>query len=166
VPETTGFDVEIKYPETRKIEQEIRPVERNTYIDTIAALVLAKCPVGSRRWLFYSSFDVDVCMMLSRKQPIHDVFLLTTGSKVEHCDTNCVADLEVALRTAAEMGLRGVVTNSRAVLADLTVISRAHALGLALISWGQENGMPDTVKQQLAAGLDGIISDFLERVAC
>jgi len=40
LPPTTGFDVEIKYPNTMEIEHNIHPVERNAYLDRIVQLVI------------------------------------------------------------------------------------------------------------------------------
>lgn len=171
IPECTGFDVEIKYPDNIAIEQDVRPVERNAYLDRIVGLVMDRSPAARQareegRWVIFSSFDVDVCQLISRKQSRVDVFLLTTGNPAENFGwgDNCCCELPRAIETAAALGLRGIVTHARFLLTGLSIVGRAHSLGLSVVTWGIQNANPQTVKQQLDIGVDGIISDYLRRV--
>jgi glycerophosphoryl diester phosphodiesterase len=49
-----------------------------------------------------------------------------------------------------------------ALVADSTFIDRAHALGLKVIPWTIND--PDTMRVQIAAGADGIITDYPSRL--
>jgi len=163
LPTTTGFDVEIKYPDTMIIEHNVHPVERNAYLDRIVQLVIDENQ--PERWLFFSSFDVDLCHMIERKQPCYHAFLLSVGHEchsLENCNRMCPA--LNAVEIAHEIGLLGMVTDSKAVLADNTVLTRAHEHGLKLLTYGALNNNPQDCQKQIDIGVDSIISDYLKRI--
>jgi len=156
-------DVEIKYPDTMTIEHNVHPVERNAYLDRIVQLVIDENQ--PERWLFFSSFDVDICHMIERKQPCYHAFLLSVGHPCrvpEDCNRLCPAHLAVEI--AHEIGLLGVVTDSKAVLADNTVLTRAHEHGMKLLTYGSLNNNPSDCQKQIDLGVDSIISDYLKRI--
>jgi len=163
LPTTTGFDVEIKYPDTMTIEHNVHPVERNAYLDRIVQLVIDENQ--AERWLFFSSFDVDLCHMIERKQPCYHAFLLSVGHdcrSAEDCNRMCPA--RGAVEIAHEIGLLGMVTDSKAILADHGVLTRAHELGLKLLTYGGLNNNPADCQKQIDIGVDSIISDYLKRI--
>jgi len=163
LPTTTGFDVEIKYPDTMEIEHNVHPVERNAYLDRIVSLIVRENQ--PERWLFFSSFDVDLCHMIEHKQPVYHAFLLSVGHDCnvkENCNRCCPA--LKAVETAHEIGLRGMVTDSKAVLEDHTVLTHAHELGLKLLTYGALNNNPGECQKQIDLGVDSIISDYLKRI--
>lgn len=137
VPEKTGFDVEIKYFDNAKLESKYNPFERNFYVDTIVGLVLRRTEPPSKRWLFYSSFDFDVCVLASRKQSRHDVLLLSIGDS-RYCSPDCnrVCPLEEAIDAAHAVGLRGVVTDSKNALANPHLVEKAHGYEMVLLTYG------------------------------
>lgn len=137
VPEKTGFDVEIKYFDNSRLEQKYNPFERNFYADTILGLVLQRTEAPCKRWLFYSSFDFDVCIMASRKQSRHDVFLLSIGDE-EYCSHDCnrICPLEDAIDSAHMIGLRGIVTDSKNALKSPHLVEKAHKYGMVLLTYG------------------------------
>jgi len=163
LPTSTGFDVEIKYPDTMKIEHNVHPVERNAYLDRIVSLVINENQ--PERWLFFSSFDVDLCHMIERKQPVYHAFLLSVGHECnvqEDCNRICPA--RDAVEAAHQIGLRGMVTDSKAILADNGVLTRAHECGLKLLTYGALNNNPSDCQKQIDLGVDSIISDYLKRI--
>lgn len=137
VPEKTGFDIEIKYFDNLRLEAKYNPFERNFYVDTIVDLVLQRTEAPCRRWVFYSSFDIDVCILASRKQSRHDVFLLSIGDE-EYCSEDCnrICILEKAIDSAHMVGLRGVVTDSRNALKNPHLVEKAHKYGMVLLTYG------------------------------
>jgi len=163
LPTTTGFDVEIKYPDTMTIEHNVHPVERNAYLDRIVQLVIDENQ--PERWLFFSSFDVDLCHMIERKQPCYHAFLLSVGHAC-NCQENCnrMCPAASAVEVAHEIGLLGMVTDSKAILADHGVLTRAHELGLKLLTYGALNNRPEDCQKQIDIGVDSIISDYLKRI--
>jgi len=163
LPTTTGFDVEIKYPDTMKIEHNVHPVERNAYLNRIVQLVIDENQ--PERWLFFSSFDVDLCHMIERKQPCYHAFLLSVGHPC-HCPEDCnrMCPALGAVEIAHEIGLLGMVTDSKAILADNGVLTRAHELGLKLLTYGGLNNNPAECQKQIDIGVDSIISDYLKRI--
>ena len=163
LPTSTGFDVEIKYPDTMKIEHNVHPVERNAYLDRIVSLVINENQ--PERWLFFSSFDVDLCQMIERKQPVYHAFLLSVGHECDvQEDCNRVCPARDAVEAAHQIGLRGMVTDSKAILADNGVLTRAHEYGLKLLTYGALNNNPSDCQKQIDLGVDSIISDYLKRI--
>lgn len=137
VPEKTGFDVEIKYFNDLELETKYNPFERNFYLDKILGVVLQRTEAPCKRWVFYSSFDFDVCVLASRKQSRHDVFLLSIGDE-EYCSADCnrICLLEDAIDSAHMVGLRGVVTDSKNVLKSPHLVEKAHKYGMVLLTYG------------------------------
>jgi len=77
VPLSTGFNIEIKYaPPSEEKEYQIRLLERNQYVDLILKVVF---DYAGARNIIFSSFDPDVCLMCSLKQPQYPILFLTTG---------------------------------------------------------------------------------------
>jgi glycerophosphoryl diester phosphodiesterase len=70
------------------------------------------------------------------------------------------ADLEPMWRLADELGARSV--HPQWSLVDATVIERARARGLAVIVWTVND--PAAIARLAALGVDGIISDYPERL--
>ena len=163
VPAHTSFDCEIKYPDTLAIEDHVRPVERNAYVDTILRVVLAENP--GERALFFSSFDTDVCHLVARKQPRHDVFLLSVARECDApADCNRACEAREALAEAHDMALRGVVTDSAVLQEDPGVVAWAHEHGIQYLTYGALNNDPAFCRKQLAMGVDSIITDYLRRI--
>lgn len=75
VPGALGFNIEVKYPmpvhvvgeNERQSELDMAKlnVTKNDYVDRIVRCVEA---VDTARSVYYSSFDLDCCLMLLRKQ--------------------------------------------------------------------------------------------------
>ncbi|KAL6074686.1 glycerophosphocholine phosphodiesterase [Balamuthia mandrillaris] len=132
IPEHVGFDVEIKYPSTRALEKEYDYPDRNHVVDAILKVIFEH---GGKRPVFISSFDPDICMMCSLKQPRYPVFFLTDGGTALYEDIRRNS-LTQALALAKQAKLRGIVTEAEAVLKDLSFVQKAHDQGLLLFTFG------------------------------
>ena len=83
VPGALGFNIEVKYPmpvrvvgeNERQSELDMAKlnVTKNDYVDRIVRCMEA---ADTARSVYYSSFDLDCCLMLLRKQARFPVFLL------------------------------------------------------------------------------------------
>ena len=70
------FNIEVKYPTVRELPEAHLWVNRNKYVDTIIETVEN---MQSARVIYYSSFDLDICLLLLHKQIRYPVFLLIGG---------------------------------------------------------------------------------------
>jgi len=67
VPDYTGFNIEIKYPcYEEAIEMDLHYIDRNRYVERILDTVFE---YAGERAIIFSSFDPDVCRIVSMKQP-------------------------------------------------------------------------------------------------
>ena len=76
IPIHTGFNIEMKYPLQENIDKQAlhHIPERNDYVDSILNVVFS---CAGERKIIFSSFDPDVCILLSLKQPRYPIFFLT-----------------------------------------------------------------------------------------
>lgn len=70
------FNIEVKYPMVCELPMAHLQVNKNEYVDTIIRVVEN---ARSGRVIYYSSFDLDVCLLLLHKQIRYPVFLLLGG---------------------------------------------------------------------------------------
>jgi len=160
VSSNVGFNVEIKYPHDA-IFSKANYLERNSYLDYILEVVFSH---AGNRPLYFSSFDPEICILLSRKQGKYPVFFLTEGKAGgRRYDPRCNS-LSSALQFADQLGLAGIVSDSKPVLKDLNIIKEIHNRKLLLFTWGSLNNVPQSVLQQKLNGVDAIISDKIPYV--
>ncbi|EGC34284.1 hypothetical protein DICPUDRAFT_35223 [Dictyostelium purpureum] len=162
VPIQTGFNIEIKYPNQEK-EQEIQMnnLNRNTYVDIILKVVFEHA--GDRSVMF-SSFDPDICLLCSLKQPKYPVFFLNNAGFTQHSDPRANSISE-AIRFSKSAHLLGIVTNSKILCEAPPVIGQVKSAGLMLCSWGSENNDPALVDLQESLGCDAVIVDHVAYVS-
>jgi glycerophosphodiester phosphodiesterase len=83
IPASVGFNIEMKYPmlhESEEEEMDQYAVELNTFVDTVLQVVYDH---SNQRRIVFSSFNPDICLMLSFKQPsIPVLFLTDAGTSV------------------------------------------------------------------------------------
>ena len=182
-PPWLGWNCELKYPDAvaAAASPHVRPLGRNEFADAVLRVVMdeagghgpaggsptvvrggggagASCPPPARRVIF-SSFDPDLCTLLALKQPRHPVFFLTNAGPATFSDPR-MNGVDAALDFAAASNLQGVVAHSAGVLPRLhAIVAAAHARGLHLFTWGDDNNDPVAYAAQRAAGVDGVISD-------
>ena len=67
------FNIEVKYPTPPELASAHLQTSKNAYVDRIVETVEK---THSNRSIYYSSFDLDVCLLLLYKQAHYPVFLL------------------------------------------------------------------------------------------
>lgn len=156
-----GFNVEVKYPMMQSNgEHECdHYFERNEFIDVILADLLNNA--GSRRIMF-SSFDPDVCSLISMKQNKYPVLFLCVGETQRYTrfqDQRSSTSL-TAVNFAAGADIMGVNFNSEDLLNDPYPVKRANDFGLITFVWGEDLDKKENInyfKKEL--GVDGLIYD-------
>lgn len=82
VPETTGLDIEVKFPELQEaVAEGLTGLSRNLLVDRILGVVF-RC--AGERSIMFLSFDPDTVVLLVRKQNVFPVFMLTCGGEEVH----------------------------------------------------------------------------------
>ncbi|WKX96536.1 hypothetical protein Q1695_012736 [Nippostrongylus brasiliensis] len=156
-----GFNVEVKYPMMQSNgEHECdHYFERNEFIDVVLADLLNNA--GKRRIMF-SSFDPDICSLISMKQNKYPVLFLCVGETQRYTrfqDQRSSTSL-TAVNFAAGADIMGVNFNSEDLLNDPYPVKRANDFGLITFVWGEDLDKKENInyfKKEL--GVDGLIYD-------
>ncbi|GMR32180.1 hypothetical protein PMAYCL1PPCAC_02375, partial [Pristionchus mayeri] len=135
-----GFNIEVKFPMKLKDgnhECAGGYFERNEFCDAILNEVLSKA--GDRRIVF-SSFDPDICTLISSKQHRFPVLFLVVGATAryepfEDVRSDCS---RLAVNYAAGTHLLGVNFHSEELLKDRTPFDRARMFNLVTFVWGDD----------------------------
>lgn len=144
LPESVGFNVEMKYPmlhESEEEEMDQYAVELNSFVDTILEMVYDK--MGQRNIIF-SSFNPDICLMLSFKQPSIPVLFLTDAGTSPVGDVRA-ASLQEAIRFASRWNLLGVVSAATPLVMCPRLVKVVKESGLVCVSYGILNNDPKNV---------------------
>ncbi|EUC31299.1 hypothetical protein COCCADRAFT_101684 [Bipolaris zeicola 26-R-13] len=163
VPQSVGFNVEMKYPmlhESEEEEMDQYAVELNSFVDTILEKVYDK--MGERNIIF-SSFNPDICLMLSFKQPSIPVLFLTDAGTSPVGDVRA-ASLQEAIRFASRWNLLGVVSAATPLVMCPRLVKVVKESGLVCVSYGMLNNDPKNVLLQRNEGIDAVIVDSVLRV--
>jgi glycerophosphodiester phosphodiesterase len=145
IPETVGFNVEMKYPmlyESEEEEMDQYAVELNSFVDTVLQKVYDK--MGKRNIMF-SSFNPDICLMLSFKQPSIPVLFLTDAGTSAVGDVRA-ASLQEAIRFASRWNLLGVVSAAEPLVMCPRLVKVVKESGLVCVSYGTLNNDPVNVE--------------------
>ncbi|KAK0393636.1 hypothetical protein QR680_000327 [Steinernema hermaphroditum] len=161
-----GFNIEVKYPMMQKdgLHECDNYFERNEVIDIILSDVLNNA--GNRRIVF-SSFDPDICTMISLKQSKYPVLFLCVGDTTRYVpflDQRSSTSL-TAVNFAAGTGLLGVNFHSEDLLRTRVPVDRANHFGLVSFVWGDDLSTKETLdyfKKTLL--VDGIIYDRIGEI--
>lgn len=158
LPESMGFNIEIKYP-PRTSQKNLNVRERNEMLDKILKVTF---DYAKKRPLFFSvglvytviynsqSFDPEICLLLSKKQPYYTVFFLSEGRAKDRAYDKRTTNLSEAINFSHEgiyihlkaesltssVGLRGIVCEAQHVIAYSDLIPELHKKGLLLFTWG------------------------------
>lgn len=111
----------------------------------------------------FSSFDPDICLLLSKKQGIYPVFLLTAAGTYLYADPR-KNSLRAAVRFAVSNGLLGIVSESEPLVEAPRLITEVRNAGLVLCTYGQRNNEVNCVKVQVANGVAAVIVDHVAHV--
>ena len=162
VPNTIGFNIEVKYPMQDELDlHNLRPVDRNAYVDCILWDVFE---FAKDREIVFSSFDPDICVLLSMKQPKYPVFFLTEMGTLMRSDPRCNSP-EASIHFAKAHQLQGLVCPATFLLKSPAVVEQIKKAELMVATWGRDNNHPDNVDKQLSMGVNGIIVDHVAHIA-
>lgn len=162
VPTNIGFNVEIKYPMKDELDKHnLRPVDRNAYVDCILMDVFE---FAKDREIVFSSFDPDICVLLSRKQPRYPVLFLTEMGTLVRSDPRCNSPA-ASVHFATSHLLQGLVCPASFLLKNPDVVELIKKSGLIVATWGRDNNHPENVDKQLSMGVNGIIVDHVAHIA-
>lgn len=158
VPETVGFNIEMKYPmlsESEDEEMDTYAVELNSFVDTVLKTVY---DFGKGRNMIFSSFNPDICLLLSFKQPSIPVLFLTDSGTSPVGDIRA-SSLQEAIRFASRWNLLGVVSAAEPLVISPRLVKVVKESGLVCVSYGAINNDPSKVRLQVKQGIDAVIVD-------
>ncbi|KAL5362390.1 Glycerophosphoryl diester phosphodiesterase family-domain-containing protein [Aspergillus floccosus] len=158
LPKSVGFNIELKYPmlyESEEEEMDSFAVELNSFVDTVLAKVY---DLGHGRNMIFSSFNPDICLLLSFKQPSIPVLFLTDAGASPVGDIRA-SSLQEAIRFASRWNLLGIVSQAEALVLCPRLVRVVKESGLVCVSYGTMNNDPVNVKRQVVEGIDAVIVD-------
>lgn len=176
VPPNVGFNVELKYPmlhESEEHEMDTTAVEINQFCDTVLTKVYE---LAGDRHILLSSFNPDICLCLSFKQPSFPVMFLTDAGTDEVGDVRA-SSLQEAVRFASRWNLLGIVSAAEPFVLCPRLVQVVKQRGLVCVSYGVLNndsrmtevcyytllqlteGVSNGSQGQFKAGIDAVIVD-------
>ncbi|KAK7427513.1 Glycerophosphocholine phosphodiesterase [Neonectria magnoliae] len=158
LPEHVGFNIEMKYPmlsESEEHEMDTYAVELNSFCDTVLSKVY---DLAGERHIIFSSFNPDICLCLSFKQPSIPILFLTDAGCSEVCDIRA-SSLQEAIRFASRWNLLGIVSAAEPMINSPRLVRVVKENGLVCVSYGALNNDPIMVQRQVKQGIDAVIVD-------
>ncbi|KAI1135748.1 glycerophosphodiester phosphodiesterase GDE1 [Hypoxylon sp. FL0543] len=158
VPESVGFNIEMKYPmllESEKEDMDTYAIELNSFCDTVLSKVY---DLAGNRHIIFSSFNPDICLCLSFKQPSIPILFLTDAGTEEVSDIRA-SSLQEAIRFASRWNLLGIVSNAEPFVISPRLVKVVKQTGLICVSYGTQNNDPTLVQRQVKEGIDAVIVD-------
>lgn len=145
IPENVGFNVELKYPmlhESEEHEMETFAVEINEFCDTVLSKVYE---LAGDRHIILSSFNPDICLCMSFKQPSFPVMFLTDAGTAPVSDVRA-SSLQEAVRFASRWDLLGIVSAAEPLVLCPRLIKVVKQRGLVCVSYGMLNNDSQTAE--------------------
>lgn len=145
LPEHIGFNIEMKYPmlhESEEQEMDAYAVELNSFVDEVLTKVY---DLGKKRNVIFSSFNPDICLLLSFKQPSIPILFLTDAGTSPVGDIRA-SSLQEAIRFASRWNLLGVVSAAEPLVIAPRLVKVVKESGLVCVSYGTLNNDPQNVK--------------------
>ncbi|KAE8342246.1 hypothetical protein BDV24DRAFT_130587 [Aspergillus arachidicola] len=158
LPKSVGFNIELKYPmlhESEEEEMDTYAVELNSFVDTVLTQAYE---LGQGRNMIFSSFNPDICLLLSFKQPSIPVLFLTDSGASPVGDIRA-SSLQEGVRFASRWNLLGVVSQAEPLVLCPRLVRVVKESGLVCVSYGTLNNDPANVKRQVSEGIDAVIVD-------
>ncbi|KAH7153196.1 Glycerophosphoryl diester phosphodiesterase family-domain-containing protein [Dactylonectria macrodidyma] len=158
LPENIGFNIEMKYPmlmESEEHEMDTYAVELNSFCDTVLSKVY---DLAGERHIIFSSFNPDICLCLSFKQPSIPILFLTDAGCSDVCDIRA-SSLQEAIRFASRWNLLGIVSAAEPMINSPRLVKVVKENGLVCVSYGVQNNDPIMVQRQVKQGIDAVIVD-------
>lgn len=145
LPQNVGFNIEMKYPmlhETEEQEMDTYAVELNSFCDTVLTKVY---DMKQKRKVIFSSFNPDICLLLSFKQPSIPILFLTDAGTSPVGDIRA-SSLQEAIRFASRWNLLGVVSSAEPLCNSPRLVKVVKDSGLVCVSYGVLNNDPVKVQ--------------------
>lgn len=130
-------------------------IELNSFVDTILAKVY---DMGGGRDMLFSSFNPDICLLLSFKQPSIPVLFLSDAGASPVGDIRA-SSLQEAVRFASRWNLLGIVSQAEPLVLCPRLVRIVKESGLVCVSYGTLNNDGNNVDYQVAEGIDAVIVD-------
>lgn len=118
-------------------------IELNSFVDTVLRTVYE---LGGQRNVIFSSFNPDICLLLSFKQPSIPVLFLTTGGGESAVGDVRASSLQEAIRFASKWNLLGIVSAVEPLALAPRLVRVVKESGLVCVSYGAGNNEAETVK--------------------
>jgi len=150
LPESIGFNIEMKYPmldEAEDHQMDTYAIELNSFVDTVLQKVY---DLGESRNIIFSSFNPDVCLLLSFKQPNFPILFLTDANVSAVRDIRA-SSLQEAIRFASRWNLLGIVSAAEPLVMCPRLVRVVKESGLVCVSYGALNNEPKNVQVCLSA---------------
>ncbi len=150
LPVHIGFNIEMKYPmldECEAEEMDTYAVELNSFVDTVLTEVY---DLGKGRNIIFSSFNPDVCLLLSFKQPSIPVLFLTGAGSWPVGDIRA-SSLQEAIRFASRWNLLGIVSAAEPLVMSPRLVRVVKESGLVCVSYGTLNNDPGNVNVRITS---------------
>lgn len=149
LPPSVGFNIEMKYPmlhESEEEEMDTYAVELNNFVDAVLKMVydFGTTPTYTRNIMF-SSFNPDICLLLSFKQPNIPVLFLTDSGVCPVGDVRA-SSLQEAIRFASRWNLLGVVSAAEPLVISPRLVKVVKESGLVCVTYGAINNDPSVVQ--------------------
>lgn len=141
LPQSVGFNIEMKYPmlhESEEHDMDAYAVELNSFCDTVLTKVY---DLAGGRHIIVSSFNPDICLCLSFKQPNFPIMFLTDAGTSPVGDVRA-SSLQEAIRFASRWNLLGIVSNTEPLTNSPRLVRVVKQHGLVCVSYGSENNDP------------------------
>jgi glycerophosphodiester phosphodiesterase len=141
LPEKIGFNIEMKYPmlhESEEHEMDTYAVELNSFCDTVLSKVY---DLAGERHIIFSSFNPDICLCLSYKQPSIPILFLTDAGCAPVGDIRA-SSLQEAIRFASRWNLLGIVSAAEPLINSPRLVKVVKENGLVCVSYGTLNNDP------------------------
>lgn len=138
LPHGVGFNIEMKYPmlhESEEHDMDAYAVELNSFCDTVLTKVY---DLANGRHIIFSSFNPDICLCLSFKQPNFPIMFLTDAGTSPVGDVRA-SSLQEAIRFASRWNLLGIVSNTEPFTNSPRLVRVVKQHGLVCVSYGSEN---------------------------
>jgi glycerophosphodiester phosphodiesterase len=145
LPESIGFNIEMKYPmldESEEHEMDTYAVELNLFCDTVLSKVYE---LAGHRHIIFSSFNPDICLCLSFKQPSIPILFLTDAGLAPVRDIRA-SSLQEAIRFASRWNLLGIVSAAEPFVNSPRLVRVVKENGLVCVSYGTLNNDPIMVQ--------------------
>ena len=128
--------------ESEEQEMDTYALELNSFVDTVLTKVY---DLGKKRNIIFSSFNPDVCLLLSFKQPSIPVLFLTDAGAEAVSDIRA-SSLQEAIRFAGRWNLLGVVCVADPLCMAPRLVKVVKESGLVCVSYGLLNNDAENVK--------------------